>query len=69
MAQIVRYCADCGWDRPFEQIYDLPGECPDCPEGDCAEFACTDCGSALLIGVAWFSSRPAAAAEPRGRVA
>jgi hypothetical protein len=69
MAQIVRYCADCGWDRPFEKIHDLPGECPDCPEGDCVEWSCTDCGAALLIGAAWFSSRPAVAAEPRGRVA
>ena len=69
MAQIVRYCSDCDWDRPFEQIHDQPGGCPDCPDDDCVEWSCTDCGAALLIGVAWFNSQPAEAAELRGQVA
>lgn len=69
MAQIIRHCPDCGRDRPFEQHHDWPGECPDSAEGDCAEWSCTGCGAAVLIGAIWFSSAPAEVAAPRGRVA
>jgi hypothetical protein len=81
MAQIIRHCPDCGWDRPFEQHHDRPGECPDSPDGDCAEWSCTACGAGLLIGVTWLApeaatpatSRPVGAssspAELHGRVA
>jgi hypothetical protein len=69
MAQIVRHCPECGWDRPFEQHHDQPGECPDSLDGDCTEWSCTACGAGLLIGVIWFSPEPARAAELRGRVA
>jgi hypothetical protein len=69
VAQIVRHCPDCDWDRPFEQLHDVPGACPDTPDGDCPEWSCTACGAALLIGAPWFAPVPAYAAELRGRVA
>jgi hypothetical protein len=69
MAQIIRHCPDCGWDRPFELHHDQPGECPDSLDGDCTEWSCTACGAGLLIGVIWLSSEPADAAELRSRVA
>jgi hypothetical protein len=70
MTQIVRHCRDCGWDRPFEQHHDQPGECPDSPDGECPEWSCTACGTALLIAVAVpVGYEPARAAEPRTRVA
>lgn len=45
---MVRYlpCPACGDDRAFEQ--------PPCGDGhgvDCPEWACVDCGAALLVGV------------------
>jgi hypothetical protein len=42
----IRHCSACGDERPFEQ--------PPCADGhgaDCPEWACADCGSALLIGL------------------
>jgi hypothetical protein len=69
MAQIVRHCQDCDWDRPFEQVHDQPGECPDTPDGDCPEWSCTACGAALLIGAPWFAPEPVHVAELRGKVA
>jgi hypothetical protein len=69
MAQIIRHCPDCGWDRPFEQHHDQPGACPDSLDGDCTEWSCTACGTGLLIGVIWLSSEPVDAVELRGRVA
>jgi hypothetical protein len=41
----VRYCSDCGDERPFER--------PPCPDGhgsDCPEWMCTDCGLAIVVG-------------------
>jgi hypothetical protein len=69
MAQIIRHCPDCGWDRPFEQHHDQPGACPDSLDGDCTEWSCTACGAGLLIGVIWLGSEPVDAVELRGRVA
>jgi hypothetical protein len=69
MAQIIRHCPDCGWDRPFEQHHDQPGACPDALDGDCAEWSCTACGTGLLIGVIWLACEPVDAVELRGRVA
>jgi hypothetical protein len=69
MMQIIRYCGDCGGEHPFEQPHDRPGRCPDSLDGECAEWLCTACGAALLIGVAVLPSPSAAAAEPRRRVA
>ena len=52
MMQTVRYCGDCGGERPFEQPHEQPGECPDHLDGECPELSCTACGAALLTGVA-----------------
>ena len=51
MAQLFRHCPDCGGDRLFELLHELPGGCSDSPDGDCPEWSCTACGAALLIGV------------------
>lgn len=69
MAQIVRHCTDCGWDRSFELVHDQPGECPDAPDGECPEWSCTACGAALLIGVILAERQPALAGQPHSRVA
>lgn len=69
MMQIIRYCGDCGGEHPFEQPHGRPGRCLDSPDGECAEWLCTACDAALLIGVAVLPSAPAAVAEPRRRVA
>ncbi|MEU5995688.1 hypothetical protein ABZ806_42500 [Spirillospora sp. NPDC047418] len=40
------YCSTCGDERVFEQ--------PPCPDGhgaQCPERACTECGSAVLVGL------------------
>ena len=40
----TRHCPCCGDERAFET--------PPCPDGhgaDCAELACRDCGTALLV--------------------
>ncbi|MCM3925536.1 hypothetical protein ND748_28190, partial [Frankia sp. AiPs1] len=57
---IVLTCAECGDERPFEQ--------PPCADGhgsDCPEWACTECGVALLVGPALL----AAPVPPGGQVA
>ena len=51
MAQLTRYCTGCSDERPFEQFHADPASCPDVPDGDCPEWACTVCGDALLIAV------------------
>ena len=63
MTQVTRHCPDCDQDRPFEQHHDLPGQCPDTPDGECPEWSCTACGAALLIGAPWRAAEPARAAE------
>jgi hypothetical protein len=52
MTEMVGYCPDCGSDRPFEQHHADAGGCPDSPDGQCPEWSCTACGTALLVGVA-----------------
>jgi hypothetical protein len=43
-----RYCRDCGGERLFEQFHT-----EGCPvPGDCPEWACVECGGALIIGFA-----------------
>ena len=49
MTHLTRYCAGCSDERLFEQFHAEPGGCPDVPDGDCPEWACTACGDALLI--------------------
>jgi hypothetical protein len=51
MAEILRYCQDCGLDRQFEQLHGLAGSCPDGADGQCPEWACVACGAVLIIGL------------------
>jgi hypothetical protein len=68
MIQVVRHCADCGWDRLLER-YHPAGSCPDVPDGDCPEWSCTDCGAALLIGFDSSPHDPPQALQLRDKVA
>jgi hypothetical protein len=52
MAEMTRYCADCGWELLFQSYHAIAGTCPDSPDGQCPEWMCTACGAALLIDVA-----------------
>jgi len=49
MGQMTRHCRECGGDQLFDQPHGQ-GCCPDAPDGDCPEWACTGCGAALFIG-------------------
>ena len=51
MTQLSRHCAGCSEERLFEQFHAEPASCPDVPDGDCREWACTVCGDALIIGL------------------
>jgi hypothetical protein len=51
MGQMSRHCRECGLDQLFDQPHDGQECCPDVPDGDCLEWACTGCGAALLIGI------------------
>ena len=50
-AQSVTHCTGCSEDRVFEQFHAEPASCPDVPDGDCPEWACTVCGDALIVGL------------------
>ena len=50
MSLMSRQCPDCQDVRQFEQCHPGPGSCPDLPGGECPEWACTECGAALLTG-------------------
>ena len=50
-AQLIRHCTGCNEERLFEQFHAEPASCPDVPDGDCQEWACTVCGDALIIGL------------------
>lgn len=55
---LIHHCSACGTERPFEQ--------PPCFDGhgdDCPEWACVDCGGALLVGLPpidawWYDDLP-----------
>ena len=66
MTEMTWHCPDCGQDSLFEQIHDA-GNCPDSPDGDCPEWACTGCGAALLVGLVYCPGD--VAREPARRVA
>ncbi|MGD0602398.1 MAG: hypothetical protein ABSA53_02210 [Streptosporangiaceae bacterium] len=51
MAYLSKYCTGCSEERLFEQFHAEPVDCPDVPDGDCQEWACTMCGDALIIGL------------------
>jgi ribosomal protein L37AE/L43A len=42
VSQMTRYCPGCGGDQVFER--------PHAGQGDCPEWACTACGTALILG-------------------
>lgn len=67
MTEETWHCSGCGRDRLFEQHHDA-GNCPDSPDvGDCLEWACTECGAALLVGLVSYPGE--VAREPARRVA
>ena len=48
------YCPECREDRLFDRPHEA-GRCPDTGDevsGECPEFACTECGLALVIAFA-----------------
>jgi hypothetical protein len=51
MTQLSRHCAGCNEEQLFEQFHAEPASCPDVPDGDCPEWACTVCGDAVIIGL------------------
>jgi hypothetical protein len=64
-----RLCPECGASRPFEQYHGEPGGCPDSPGGECPEWGCATCGTALFAGLAADDGAPASVVELPGRVA
>jgi hypothetical protein len=69
MGQMFRLCTECGADRLFEQYHSQPGSCPDSADGDCPEWSCTGCGSALLIGIVPYHAEAGILPRIRERVA
>jgi hypothetical protein len=72
MVETRRYCPDCGRDRLIEQPHAVVGACPDAPDapdGGCAEWCCTRCGAAMLIGFPSYRADAAYARQPASRVA
>ena len=58
MSQTFRPCSDCGGERLFERHHDIPGSCPDSLDGECPEWFCAECGSALLADFAVYRAEP-----------
>lgn len=58
MSQMFRPCSDCGDEQTFERHHEIPGSCPDSPDGECPEWICTGCGSALLAGLVLYRTEP-----------
>ena len=50
-AQLIRHCTGCNEEQLFEQFHAEPASCPDVPDGECQEWACSVCGDALIIGL------------------
>jgi hypothetical protein len=69
LSEMNRFCHECGRNQLFEQYHGEPGGCPDSPDGDCPEWGCVRCGTALFVGLAVGSPAPATLAELPGRVA
>ncbi len=51
MTYLSRYCTGCSEERLFEQFHAEASGCPDVADGDCQEWACVECGDALIIGL------------------
>jgi len=69
MVEKIRYCPDCGRDRPFEQPHPIVGTCPDAPDGCCAEWSCTGCDAAMLIEFISYPTKTRYPRQPVSRVA
>ena len=50
MSQMPWYCPGCAAEQLFEQFHEAAGTCPDSPDGHCPEWACCECGIALIVG-------------------
>jgi hypothetical protein len=50
MGHMTRHCRECGGAQLFDQPHEDVEGCPDVPDGDCPEWACTGCGAALFTG-------------------
>jgi hypothetical protein len=50
MTEIILYCPDCGWDRPYAQHHPAPCCCRDAADEYCAERFCVACGAAVILG-------------------
>lgn len=69
MSQTFRQCSECGGEQLFEQHHGAPGSCPDSPDGECPEWCCTGCGTALLAGFVLYHPAPEWISGISGRVA
>jgi hypothetical protein len=49
MRQLPWYCPGCAGEQLFEQFHGA-GHCPDSPDRHCPEWACCECGTALIVG-------------------
>ena len=58
MSETFRPCGECGGEQLFGQHHEIPGSCPDSPDGECPEWFCTGCGSALLVGFVLYPAEP-----------
>jgi hypothetical protein len=66
---MIRSCPECGGNRLFEQYPGELGGGPDSPDGDCPEWGCATCGTALFVDPAAGTGGPPMAVELPGRVA
>jgi hypothetical protein len=69
MGQMTRHCRECGRDQLFDQPHEGEGCCPDVPDGNCQEWACTGCGAALFAGLAGLMADVSSVRGWSGRVA
>ena len=69
MSQTYRACGECGGERLFAQHHDSPGSCPDSPDGECPEWFCLGCGSALLVDFVLYPAEPKLISSMPTRVA
>jgi hypothetical protein len=69
MTEIITYCPSCGWDTPLAQLHGLPGGCPDVTDGNCPEWYCLSCGTAMILGALPAPDELSAAVRVRDRVA
>jgi hypothetical protein len=69
MSQAFRQCSECGGERMFTQHHDIPGSCPDSPDGECPEWFCTGCDSAVLVGLDLYRAEPKLISGMPARVA